>query len=72
MTEPQDFNEIAAGYTDYNGVVNLEALVRDAENPDHPAHRFFDWEEDEVTRKDREAQAQRLIDSVLGEEDEED
>ena len=44
MTDPKDINEIMAEFTDENDVLDMEAFLAAASDPEHPGHRFLEWD----------------------------
>ena len=69
MTDPKNINEIMAEFTDENDVLDMEAFLAAASDPEHPGHRFFLWHNADADNAYRQAQVARLINSVFEETD---
>ena len=69
MTDPKNINEIMAEFTDENDVLDMEAFLAAASDPEHPGHRFFLWDKADAGNAYRQAQVARLINSVFEETD---
>ena len=56
MTDPKNINEIMAEFTDENDVLDMEAFLAAASDPEHPGHRFFLWDKADAGNAYRQAQ----------------